>query len=188
MSVVHSVSYLDTIPTGSLQSFPFRGTLRFSAQLKAAGPSCNWSREGWKPLAAPAGTSCFLWKNSPNSPISGIICTSVPFSGRTSEAQLALNQVTPSELLWKSVFLGFFSPAAEGRWKFVEVCSFISSSLQAWGTLSPVAHREFQSRLSTPSSHPWSPSKINWRSVRPESPQPTQEKTSTKYKYPTFPY
>ncbi|KAL2296035.1 hypothetical protein Nmel_017567, partial [Mimus melanotis] len=34
----------------------------------------------------------------------------------------------------------------------------------------------------------WSPSKISWTSVRPKSPRPTQEKTSTKYKYPAFHY
>lgn len=107
-------------------------------------------------------------RNSPNSPISHIISTFLPFS----EAQQALNRVTPSELVWKAIFL-FFFPAARRKFAVLSpphfkpeapsaLCGSQKVSVSLINNLQPL----------------WSPSKINCTSVRPKNPQPTQEKNT----------
>lgn len=132
----------------------------------------------WKPLL-------WAWQNSPNSPIFDVIRTSVPFSGQDT---IRINMRVPSSpepsysfrTHLKTNIFGwfFFFFSAKGRWKCSgEVCSFSSSSFQAWGTLSPRGSQRVSVPLINNLQPLWSPSKINWRSVRPESPWPTQEKT-----------
>lgn len=134
-------------PDSSRFSLPAReGTLQYLAQVP--GPSWNWIREMETPhCSTPALSMAKTPQILPFLTLFPHLCLFVDKS-QSPEPSYSFRIHLKTDFF----FCFIFFPAAEvgvcGK-----VCSFISSSFQAWGSLSPVAHTKFQSHLSTTSSH-----------------------------------